>query len=106
DFLAVGLDGHNPGQAVIRFERAVDGHGPGFARSKAISCTKLASLVMHRGDPHEAAKIGSQALALGTGITSLRATDDLRELGRYAARHPRLPAARDLREQITATVRA
>ncbi|MFD7026516.1 hypothetical protein ACFWAR_00565 [Streptomyces sp. NPDC059917] len=104
--LAVTFDDHNPTEAVTRFGRAVNGHGPGFVRSKAISCTKFASLLMHRGDPHEAAVIGTRALGLGSGITSLRAADDLRELARHASRHNRLPDVAALRRRITATVKA
>ncbi|MEV6681220.1 hypothetical protein AB0N09_30780 [Streptomyces erythrochromogenes] len=104
--LAVGIDNHDPSEAVTRFQRAVHGHGPGFERSKAMSCTKLASLVMHRGDPREAVALGNKALDLGAGLTSLRAADDLRELGRFAGRHPRLQETAILRERIAATVHA
>ncbi|MER6196028.1 XRE family transcriptional regulator [Streptomyces sp. NPDC001586] len=104
--LAVGIDTHDPAEAVTRFQRAVHGHGPGFERSRAMSCTKLASLVMYRGDPSEAVALGNTALDLGAGLTSLRAADDLRELGRVAGRHPRLPGTAILRERIAATVHA
>ncbi|WP_372345532.1 hypothetical protein [Streptomyces sp. KL116D] len=40
----------DPGQAARRFEIAVQEHGDQFARSRAISGTKLASLAMARGD--------------------------------------------------------
>ncbi|MFD8952473.1 hypothetical protein ACFV0B_26860 [Streptomyces xanthophaeus] len=104
--LSVAIDDHDPAETITRFERAVRGHGPGFARSKAISCTKLASLVMHRGDPRHAVAIGNAAMDLGAGITSLRAADDLRELSRYASQHAHVPEASSLRERIAATVRA
>ncbi|MFJ5635106.1 XRE family transcriptional regulator [Streptomyces goshikiensis] len=104
--LAVGIDGHDPSQAGRRFQTAVRGHGPAFTRSKAMSCTKLASLVMFRGDPREGAALGHKALELGEGLTSLRAADDVRELGRFAARHPRIPEAVALRERITASLQA
>ncbi|MFE7483402.1 XRE family transcriptional regulator [Streptomyces sp. NPDC057552] len=102
--LAVGVDGHDPEQAGRRFQTAVRGHGPAFTRSKAMSCTKLASLVMVRGDPREGAALGHKALELGGGLTSLRAADDLRELGRFAARHPKVPEAVALQERITASL--
>lgn len=45
-----------------RFRYSVQHHEPEFARSRAISRTKLASLTMTHGDPHEAAAIGQTAL--------------------------------------------
>ncbi|WP_254641728.1 XRE family transcriptional regulator [Streptomyces sp. BV129] len=104
--LAVGIDDYDPTQAGQRFQTAVRGHGAAFTRSRAMSCTKLASLLMRRGDPREAASIGHKAMDLGDGLTSLRAADDLRELGRFAARHPRIPEAAALGERITASLQA
>ncbi|WP_307805259.1 hypothetical protein [Streptomyces spirodelae] len=102
--LAVGVDGYNPQHAGQRFQAAVRGHDPAFTRSRAISCTKLASLVMAKGDPREAADIGHKAIALAGPLTSRRAADDLRELGRYASRHKEIQEAAVLRERITATL--
>lgn len=104
--LAVGIKDYEPAQAEQRFTAAVRGHGPAFVRSKAMSCTKLASLMMRRGDPHEAAALGREALALGGGLTSLRAADDLRQLGKFAGRHPKIQEAAALKAEIAATVRA
>ncbi|MEY9840562.1 XRE family transcriptional regulator [Streptacidiphilus sp. EB103A] len=103
--LAVRIDGHDPAQAGQRFQTAVRGHGPAFARSKAISCTKLASLVMLRGDPREAVSIGNRALDLGGSITSLRTADDLLELRQMASRHHKIPEVVALQGRIAATVR-
>ncbi|WP_234332286.1 helix-turn-helix domain-containing protein [Streptomyces sp. NRRL F-5650] len=103
--LAVGIDEYDPTQAGHRFQAAVRGHGPQFLRSKAMSCTKLASLVMRRGDPREAAAIGHRALELGGDLTSLRAADDLRQLAQFAGRHSKIPDAAHLQEAITATLR-
>ncbi|KOU65955.1 hypothetical protein ADK55_06570 [Streptomyces sp. WM4235] len=104
--LAVGIEGGDCAQAGQRLRTAVRGHGPAFTRSKVMSCTKLASLVMFRGDPREGAALGHKALKLGDGLTSLRAADDLRELGRFAARHPKIPEAVALGERITASLQA
>ncbi|WP_333743666.1 hypothetical protein [Streptomyces ardesiacus] len=104
--LAVHAD-QDPGQAARRFEIAVAGHGNAFARSRAISETKLASLVMAKGDdPRHAVLLGHRALDDVGKLTSCRAAEDLRELARYAARHRNVPEASDLRERIAATVRA
>ncbi|MGW4442019.1 XRE family transcriptional regulator [Streptomyces sp. NPDC004682] len=104
--LAIGVEGYDPAQAGQRFQAAVRGHSPTFARSRAMSCIKLASLAMRRGDPYEAAAIGRKALELGGGLTSRRAADDLRQLGQFAGEHSKIQAASDLREAIDATLRA
>ncbi|MEU9015074.1 helix-turn-helix transcriptional regulator [Streptomyces sp. NPDC048479] len=98
--------GQDPGKAGERFWAAVQGHDPAFARSRAISRTKLASLMMATGDPRQAAVIGHDALDEVGRLTSRRAVDDLRQLGRFAGAHAKLSDAIDLRERIAATVRA
>jgi hypothetical protein len=104
--LAVGIEDYDPTQAEQRFLTAVRGHGPQFVRSKAMSCTKLASLVMKRGDPREAAAIGTTAVALSGELTSLRAADDLRQLGQLAGRHSKVPEALALKESIATALAA
>lgn len=100
--LAVGVEGQDPAPAAGRFRSAVRGHAPAFARSRAISCSKLAALVMFAGDPREAASLGHRALDLSGGLTSCRASEGLRELGRFAARHAAVPEVLALRERIAA----
>jgi len=56
---------------------------------------------MATGDPREAATIGTAALDAAGAIRSRRLVDYLRELGRYAARHPKVPEAADLQHRIT-----
>ncbi|MFE7072590.1 helix-turn-helix transcriptional regulator [Streptomyces sp. NPDC057620] len=91
----------DPGQARRRFADAVAGHdGTQWNRSRAISCTKLASLTMAKGDPAEAVQIGHRALDDVGLLTSRRAADDLRELGRHAAQHRTLQPAVELRHRI------
>lgn len=96
--------GQDPGRAAERFKIAVEGHGQEFARSRAISQTKWASLNMAKGDPHKAVVLGHLALDEVGKLTSRRAADDLRELSHFAARHRAIPGAADLRERIDATV--
>ncbi|WP_353942814.1 helix-turn-helix transcriptional regulator [Streptomyces sp. HUAS MG91] len=96
--------GQDPGRAAERFEVAVEGHGKAFARSRAISRTKWASLIMAKGDPRQAIALGHRALDEVGKLTSRRAADDLRELSRYAARHRSISEAADLRERIATTV--
>ncbi|WP_416985463.1 helix-turn-helix domain-containing protein [Streptomyces sp. T028] len=96
----------DPGRAADRFTTAVAGHGDDYARSRGISLTKLASLVMAKGDPVQAVAIGHQALDDVGRLTSRRAADDLKELRRFAARHRTLEEAAHLRQRITTTLQA
>jgi hypothetical protein len=96
--------GQDPGQAQQRFETAVAGHGEAFKRSRAISRTKLASLIMAKGDPVQAISIGHEALDDVGRLTSRRAADDLRELGRLSGRHVESEKALQLRQRIRATL--
>ncbi|WP_327297757.1 MULTISPECIES: helix-turn-helix transcriptional regulator [unclassified Streptomyces] len=100
------LAGQDPGRAAGRFNMAVKGHSDSFKRSRAISRTKLAALMMAKGDPRQAALIGHDALDEVGRLTSRRAADDLRQLGHFAARHQKVQEASGLRERITATVSA
>jgi hypothetical protein len=93
-------------EAAPRLVEAVHGHSDVYARSRAISGTKLASLVMVTGDPHEASFIGRRAIDDAGSLRSRRAADDLRELRRFAAPHAGLPDVAELRERITQLVGA
>ncbi|MDN3061311.1 helix-turn-helix transcriptional regulator [Streptomyces sp. SRF1] len=98
------LANQDPGRAARRFSTAVHGHTDAFKRSRAISRTKLAALLMAKGDPRQAAHIGHDALDEVGRLTSRRAIDDLRQLGSFAAKHPKIQEANALRERIGATV--
>ncbi|GGV62961.1 transcriptional regulator [Streptomyces longisporoflavus] len=98
------LAGQDPGRAARRFDTAVKGHPDAYRRSRAISRTKLASLIMAKGDPRQAAAIGHDALDEVGRLTSRRAADDLRQLGRFASKHQQIPEASNLRARIAATV--
>ncbi|MFD9220009.1 hypothetical protein ACFWDI_08270 [Streptomyces sp. NPDC060064] len=100
------LAGQDPGRAGRRFFTAVQGHDDAFKRSRAISRTKLAALMMAKGDPRQAAKVGHDVLDEVGRLTSKRAVDDLRQLGQFAAAHPKVSDAVRLQERIRATVRA
>ncbi|WP_439681604.1 XRE family transcriptional regulator [Embleya sp. MST-111070] len=105
-FDIVVVDGRDPVNAQERFRTAVLEHKPRFARSKTISCTKLASLLMCTGDPREAAAIGHEALEMSGTLSSRRAAADLRELAGFAVRHSKVPETRALREAITSTLQS
>jgi len=90
--------------AAQRLAYSVANHGPAYARSRAISRTKLASLLMVTGDPRRAAAIGQRAVDDAGSLRSRRALDDVRELHRFAGRHPAIAEAGELRDRITATL--
>jgi hypothetical protein len=90
--------GHNPAQATDRLTTAAAAHTAG--RPRAICLTKLASLTMAIGDPLQAASIGHEALDAAGTLRSRRATNDLRELARYAAAHQNLEEVAHLRHRI------
>jgi hypothetical protein len=88
-------------QAAPRLAYSVAHHGIEYARSRTISRTKLASLLMATGDPRHAAAIGQQALDDLGLLHSKRAITDVRELQHFARRHPHILEAVDLRDRIT-----
>jgi len=96
--------GHDPAEATNRLTTVVAGNVPGYARCRAFSLTKLASLTMATGDPLQAATIGHQALDAVSAIRSRRATQSLQELNRHAAAHQQLEEVEHLRHRIAALV--
>jgi hypothetical protein len=93
-------------QAAQRLAYSVIHHGPEYARSRTISRTKLASLLMITGDPRRAAEIGQKALDGAAHLRSRRAVDDVWELHRLAGRHPAITEVTALRDRIVETVDA
>ncbi|TWF71819.1 hypothetical protein FHX73_1716 [Kitasatospora viridis] len=104
--LAVGVEGHDSAQAIRRFTTAVRGHDDQYSRSRALSSTKLASLVIATGDPAEGIALGHRAVALSKNLTSQRAAADLKELGTYADRASTVPGALELRHLVRTIVQA
>lgn len=100
----LALTGHFVSDASTRLAAAVAGHTAAYARSRAISGTKLASLTMHTGDPTEAASIGARALSDVDTVRSRRAIDDMRELRAFATPHERITEVAELRQRIGAVV--
>lgn len=93
-------------QAGQRLAYAVAHDGRGYARLRAISRTKQATLLMATGDPREGAAVGHQALDEAGTVRSRRTVDDLRELQRFAGRHTRIAEAVELRRRIGEVVGA
>ena len=93
------VHGHRS-EAATRLQTAIDGHTADYARSRAMSQTKLASLTMAVGDPDEAARIGMAAVADAGRLHSRRAAMDLAELRSYAGRHAGVPQVAELRHRL------
>jgi hypothetical protein len=99
----LSVRGHRT-QAAQRLAYSVAHHGDAYARSRAISRTKLATLVMTTGDPRRAAVIGQKALESAGSLRSRRAVDDLWQLHDAAGRHPAVTEARELSDRIAETL--
>src|SRR6266851_855582 len=100
----LAVHGYSAEPATQRLTEAVNGHEDAYARSRAISGTKLATLTMVSGDPREATTIGQRALDDAGQLRSRRAADDLRELRRSANTHALLPEVAELRGRITGLI--
>jgi transcriptional regulator with XRE-family HTH domain len=97
----LAIHGHSEPAAAERLTQAISGHSDAYARSRAISGSKLASLLMVTGDPREAVAAGQRAINDAGRLRSRRATDDLRELHRLASAHAVIPEVAELRGRIT-----
>lgn len=100
----LAIHGHPEPTASQRLTEAVNGHSDAYARSRAISGTKLATLTMALGDPSEAAVIGQRAIDDAGRLRSRRAADDLCELRNFASARAALPDVAALCERITGLV--
>ncbi|MFG3255239.1 helix-turn-helix domain-containing protein [Streptomyces sp. NPDC048172] len=99
------LTGHSPRPAARRFEIAINGHADAYARSRAISRTKLASLTMATGNPDEAVDLAHRALDEVGRLRSRRAAEDVHDLDCLASRR-RGGQIAELRERIRINVLA
>jgi transcriptional regulator with XRE-family HTH domain len=97
-------DHHDPRHAAARFQVAIEEHGDGYVRSRAISGTKLASLTMLTGDPAEATAQAHRALDDVGRVRSKRAADDVRALRQAAIQHAHDSDVAELRDRITESV--
>ena len=91
-------------EARSRLGSAVIEHGEAFARARAISQTKLSSLVMVTGDPIEAATIGIQAIEWSGSLRSKRAAQDMRDLKSFAEPYKQLEPVGDMYGRIGSVV--
>jgi hypothetical protein len=100
------LPGQSSTLARTRLQTAVDQHTDAYRRSRAISSTKLATLIMATGDPHHAVDMVHRALDGVGRLRSRRAIDDLKALTRASRPYSRDPDVADLQERIALVVAA
>ncbi|MGW6455185.1 hypothetical protein ACWF94_04535 [Streptomyces sp. NPDC055078] len=98
------LPGQSSHAAATRLQTAIKHHGDDYVRSRALSGTKLATLIMTSGDPHHAAAIGNRALDEVGQLRSRRAFDDLRALAHASHPYRRKPDIAELRRCIATTI--
>jgi hypothetical protein len=93
---------HDPAPAIDRLTAAIASYPAENAGYRPQDRIRLASLMMVTGDPVEAAALGTAALesAAAAAVRSRRATDDLRQLDRHAARHSGVGEVAELRRRI------
>ncbi|MEU0992267.1 helix-turn-helix transcriptional regulator [Streptomyces sp. NPDC005953] len=90
--------------AATRLHTAVQHHTDHYLRSRALSGTKLATLLMTTGDPQHATTIANRALDEAGRIRSRRAIDDIRALGRSTHPYRHHPDTAELRHRITTLI--
>ncbi|EDY53340.1 NsdA, partial [Streptomyces clavuligerus] len=90
--------------AAARLHTAVQRHTDAYVRSRALSGTKLATLLMTAGDPQHATATANRALDEAGRLHSRRAIDDMRALGRSTHPHRHQPDVARLRERITTLI--
>ncbi|WP_245717414.1 XRE family transcriptional regulator [Nocardia jejuensis] len=96
----LAIHGRFVNEARTRLTTAAQGHSDAYLRSRAISATKLASLIMATSDPVEAAAVGHHALRDASHLRSRRAADDLRELRAFAQSRTDQPHVAELTDTI------
>lgn len=103
--IPVATDRRQPELAAPRLERAIRLHADSYPRSRAFSRTRLASLAMAVGDPHEAVVHGRRAVADAASLRSARILSELRDLARNSERHVGIGEVAELRQEIAVLVR-
>lgn len=98
------VPGQSSRMAVRRLQTAINEHTDAYVRSRALSGTKLATLIMTMGDPQQAVTIAHRALDEVGRLRSRRAIDDVGALSKASARYARNPEVAALRDRIASTV--
>ncbi len=91
------------GRAVPLLRHAVDHFGPGYARLRASSLTKLAGVHALAGDVDTAVTVGHQAVDAVTAVSSPRAHDRLRTLNSVLEPLHTSAGVAELRDRLATT---
>lgn len=86
--------------AAPRLRDAIALHRQTYPRSRAFSRTRLATLAMEVGDPHEAVNIGRQLFDEVAPLRSQRVTRELRGLVHAMRQHEHIGDVKDLRRDL------
>ncbi|MBP2334684.1 hypothetical protein JOF41_000862 [Saccharothrix coeruleofusca] len=100
--LPVAVARTRPGEAAERLGAAIRLHSDAYPRSRAFSTTRLATLHMIAGDPHEAAVLGQRAVTDAARLQSRRMSQELHTLMRASQRHLSIPEVADLSRSLAA----
>ncbi|GAA3844103.1 hypothetical protein GCM10022243_08140 [Saccharothrix violaceirubra] len=98
--LQVALNGGGHQEARRRLETAVARFPEGHSRGKALAKANLALLMMTCDDPHEAVRLGDDALASVGSVRSDRVDDALSQLSQAAHRRSDIAEAHELGQRI------
>jgi hypothetical protein len=95
---AVAVQGLETANVRERLAAAIDSYPDSYARSRLFCIARLASLILHQGDPDEGVALARQALSAAQMVRSMRVRDDLAELHRATTAlrdaHPGVAALR------------
>lgn len=103
--LYLALNGGDHEAARIRLETAIARFPEGHSRGKALAKANLAALAMACDDPHDAVRLGYDALASIGAVRSDRVNDALRQVVVAARKHQGLADVRELSQRIGRTLR-
>ncbi|MGM1058459.1 helix-turn-helix transcriptional regulator [Saccharothrix sp. Mg75] len=98
--IPVAVARKQPAEAAERLTTAIRLHSDAYPRSRAFSTTRLATLHMAAGDPHEAVALGQQAVAGAARFHSRRMNEELRVLMHTARRHLSITGVADLSHSL------
>jgi transcriptional regulator with XRE-family HTH domain len=98
--IPIAIARKQPGQAAERLATAIRLHSDAYPRSRAFSTTRLATLHMTAGDPHEAATLGQQAVTDTARFHSHRISQELHILLRAGRQHLSIPDVAELSRSL------
>ncbi|MFC0433368.1 helix-turn-helix transcriptional regulator [Kutzneria buriramensis] len=89
-----------PVRAVELFESVLPDLPPVYRRDRGVAVGRLAQAHLAMNHPDQAATLGREALAIARSVGSIRTEQEVSKLGRQLNRHKRIPAVRDLLDDL------